>query len=35
MRKILEQAFIYVSNSSQDDWNEDKSLMEWLSALCK
>lgn len=34
-RRALEQAYINVSNLSQDDWNEDKGLMEWLSALCK
>jgi len=34
-RRALEQAYINVSDSLQDDWNEDKGLMEWLSALCK
>jgi site-specific recombinase XerD len=34
-RRALEQAYINVSDLSHDDWNEDKGLMEWLSALCK
>lgn len=34
-RRALEQAYINVSDSSQDDWNEDKGLKMWLSTLCK
>lgn len=34
-RRALEQAYINISDLSQNDWNDDKGLMEWLTALCK